>query len=156
LNDYTFSNTTTILLWLNVGNKFSVFIEAKFESNVNEIEQTSLMPIKNITMLRVSSFTFIFNLIYIYQISIITFIFIKSTIETKLTNKHYMLNNNLFSNKLITKGSNLPLPSFKVSWIVMVDKSRWKISTSSIIKNNRLSFTIQFSVSENVSKLIGS
>jgi len=156
LNDHTFSNTTTILLWLNVGIKFSVFIEAKFESNANEIEQTSLMPIKNITMLRVSSFTFIFNLIYIYQISIITFIFIKSTIETKLTNKHYMLNNNLFSNKLITKGSNLPLPSFKVSWIVMVDKSRWKISTSSIIKNNRLSFTIQFSVSENASKLIGS
>jgi hypothetical protein len=67
-----------------------------------------------------------------------------------------MLNNNLFSNKLITKGSNLPLPSFKVSWIVMVDKSRWKISTSSIIKNNGLSFTIQFSVSENASKLIGS
>jgi hypothetical protein len=67
-----------------------------------------------------------------------------------------MLNNNLFSNKLITKGSNLSLPSFKVSWIVMVDKSRWKIYTSSIVKNDGLSFTIKFSVSENASKLIGS
>jgi hypothetical protein len=47
LNDHTFSNTTTILLWLNVGIKFSVFIEAKFESNANEIEQTSLMPTFN-------------------------------------------------------------------------------------------------------------
>jgi hypothetical protein len=38
----------------------------------------------------------------------------------------------------------------------MVDKSWWKISTSSIVKNDGLSFTIQFSVSENASKLIGS
>jgi len=66
-----------------------------------------------------------------------------------------MLNNNLFSNKLITKGSNLPLPWFKVSWIVIVDKSRWKISTSSVVKDDILSFTIQFSVLQNAFKLIG-
>ena len=35
--------------------------------------------------------------------------------------------------------SNLPLPSFKVSWIVMVDKSQWKISTSSVVKDDELS-----------------
>ena len=52
--------------------------------------------------------------------------------------------------------SNIPLPSFKVSWIVMVDKLRWKISTFSVVKNDGLSFTIQFLVSENASKLIGS
>jgi hypothetical protein len=67
-----------------------------------------------------------------------------------------MLNNNSFSNKVITKGSNLLLPSFKVSWMVMVDKSRWKISTSSVVKDDGLSSTIQFSVLENASKLIGS
>jgi hypothetical protein len=52
-----------------------------------------------------------------------------------------MLNNNSFSNKVITKGSNLLLPSFKVSWMVMVDKSRWKISTSSVVKDDELSST---------------
>ena len=67
-----------------------------------------------------------------------------------------MLNNNSISNKVITKGSNLLLPSFKVSWMVMVDKSRWKISTSSVVKDDELSSTIQFSVLENASKLIGS
>jgi hypothetical protein len=51
--------------------------------------------------------------------------------------------------------SNIPLPSFKVSWIVMVDKSRWKISTSSVVKDDESSSTIQFSVSENALKLIG-
>ena len=67
-----------------------------------------------------------------------------------------MLNNNLFSNKLITKGLNLSLLSFKVSRIFMVDKSQWKISTSSIVKDNELSFSTQFSVSENTLKSIGS
>jgi hypothetical protein len=52
-----------------------------------------------------------------------------------------MLNNNLFSNKVITKGSNPPLPSFKVSWIVMVYKSQWKIYTSSVVKDDELSST---------------
>jgi hypothetical protein len=52
--------------------------------------------------------------------------------------------------------SNLPLPSFKVSWIVMVDKLRRQISTSSVVKDDRSSSTIQFSVSKNASKLIGS
>ena len=52
--------------------------------------------------------------------------------------------------------SNLPLPSFKVSWIVMVDKLRRQISTSSVVKDDRSSSTIQFSVSENASKLIES
>ena len=67
-----------------------------------------------------------------------------------------MLNNNSFSNKVITKGSNLILSSFKVSWIVMVDKSRWKISTSSVVEDDGLSFTTQFLVLENTLKLIGS
>ena len=53
-----------------------------------------------------------------------------------------MLNNNLFSNKLITKGWNLLLPSFKLSWIVMVDKSWWKISTTMVVKDDGLSLTI--------------
>ena len=52
--------------------------------------------------------------------------------------------------------SNLSLPSFKVSWIVMVDKSRWKISTSLVVKDDGLSSTTQFSGLENASKLIGS
>jgi hypothetical protein len=52
-----------------------------------------------------------------------------------------MLNNDSFLNKVITKGSNLLLPSFKVSWMVMVDKSWWKISTSSVVKDDGLSST---------------
>jgi hypothetical protein len=67
-----------------------------------------------------------------------------------------MLNNNSFSNKVITKGSNLLFSSFKVSWMVMVDKSRWKISTSSVVKDDGLSSTTQFSGLENASKLIRS
>jgi hypothetical protein len=40
--------------------------------------------------------------------------------------------------------------------MVMVDKSRWKISTSSVVKDDELSSTTQFSILENDSKLIGS
>jgi hypothetical protein len=38
----------------------------------------------------------------------------------------------------------------------MVDKSRWKISTSLVVKDDELSSTTKFLVSENASKLIRS
>jgi hypothetical protein len=55
--------------------------------------------------------------------------FIKSTIKTQLIDKYYMVYNTMFktNNK---KTINHLLPLLKVSLIVIINRSLWKISTS--------------------------
>jgi hypothetical protein len=65
----------------------SVFIGAKFESNVDRIEPISLTP-NNTSACSFETLS--------PQSSSISLIFMKSTFKTRLTNKYYVLNNTLF------------------------------------------------------------
>jgi len=65
----------------------SVFIGAKFESNVDGIEPISSTPNKS------SACSFETSSL---QSSSISLIFLTSTFQTQLTNKYYVLNNTLF------------------------------------------------------------
>ena len=72
------------------------------------------------------------------QSSSILLKFIKSTIKIQLTDKYYMLYNTMF--KTNNKQSiNHSLPLLKVSLIVIIDRSLWKISTSSDFKVDKSS-----------------
>jgi hypothetical protein len=65
----------------------SVFIGAKFESNVDGIEPISSTPNKSSACSFETSSS---------QSSSISLIFLTSTFQTQLTNKYYVLNNTLF------------------------------------------------------------
>jgi hypothetical protein len=65
----------------------SVFIGAKFESNVDGIETISSIPNKSSACSFETSSS---------QSSSISLIFLTSTFQTQLTNKYYVLNNILF------------------------------------------------------------
>jgi len=92
----------------------------KFKLSVSGIKPTSSTPIETSSCFFIASSS---------QSSSILLKFIKSTIKTQLIDKYYMVYNTMFktNNK---KTINHLLPLLKVSLIVIINRSLWKISTS--------------------------